>query len=153
MRYIRVIDGQAVKPDRPLPKNWENITNFYLFDDETLKTFGWYPYRVEYATIPDGWKPNGFHIEVGENEVVEYQDIIQKTEEDFQTDVRTKWNEIRSTRNLLLTDSDWTQLSDSPLSELKKEEWRLYRQSLRDITLQEDVFNIVWPVKPGTTNE
>lgn len=153
MRYIRVVDGQAIKPDRPLPRNWENITNFYLFDNETLKSYGWFPYRIEYANIPSGWKPNGFHIEVGENEVVEYQDIIEKTEEDIQTDIRNQWSEIRSTRNTFLTDSDWTQLADSPLSELKKEQWRVYRQELRDITLQDDVFNIVWPIKPGTENE
>ena len=26
--------------------------------------------------------------------------------------------------------------------------WRTYRQNLRDITAQSDVFNVVWPTKP-----
>jgi hypothetical protein len=41
---------------------------------------------------------------------------------------------FRSKRNKLLTDSDWTQANDSPLSNEKKAEWSQYRQALRDIT-------------------
>lgn len=50
-------------------------------------------------------------------------------------------------RNSLLLDSDWTQLSDVPLT--NKSEWATYRQSLRDITDQPGFpHNIVWPVSP-----
>lgn len=56
---------------------------------------------------------------------------------------------VRSTRNTLLTDSDWTQLDDSPLSEEKKTEWKNYRQILRDLTDLDDLTSIVWPTKPS----
>lgn len=56
---------------------------------------------------------------------------------------------LRSTRNTLLTDSDWTQLDDSPLSEEKKTEWKNYRQILRDLTDLDDLTSIVWPTKPS----
>ncbi len=59
----------------------------------------------------------------------------------------TEWPVVRSRRNQLLTASDWTQLPDVPLA--TKEAWAIYRQALRDITLQPDPFNIVWPVPPG----
>jgi len=36
-------------------------------------------------------------------------------------------------RNGRLAVSDWTQLSDSPLSSTKKAEWATYRQALRDL--------------------
>ena len=39
----------------------------------------------------------------------------------------------RSTRNELLTDSDWTQAADSPLSDADKALWVTYRTSLRDL--------------------
>lgn len=45
--------------------------------------------------------------------------------------------QIRRKRNILLAQTDWTQLDDSPLSEEKKEAYRVYRQTLRDITAQE----------------
>ena len=43
------------------------------------------------------------------------------------------WKEILQKRNNKLLASDWTQLSDSPLSDSKKAEWATYRQALRDI--------------------
>jgi hypothetical protein len=56
---------------------------------------------------------------------------------------------LRKQRNELLVESDWTQAVDSPLSESKKEEWKTYRRTLRDITVtnwkQEGT---VWPTKP-----
>ena len=39
---------------------------------------------------------------------------------------------MRQWRDILLTQSDWTQLPDSPLSDSKKQEWATYRQALRD---------------------
>lgn len=39
---------------------------------------------------------------------------------------------VRMTRDALLLQSDWTQLPDSPLNDSKKQEWRDYRQALRD---------------------
>ena len=43
------------------------------------------------------------------------------------------WQDIRNKRNTLLRESDWTQMSDSPLSDAKKTEWATYRKSLRDL--------------------
>lgn len=58
---------------------------------------------------------------------------------------------IRSKRANLLRNSDWTQMSDSPLSEAKKAEWATYRQALRDMPDTVSVNNIeeiVWPQRP-----
>lgn len=43
-------------------------------------------------------------------------------------------NEARRFRNVLLANSDWSQLPDAPLSTEKKALWTAYRQELRDIT-------------------
>ena len=59
-----------------------------------------------------------------------------------------QWNEVRSERNRLLTECDWTQMSDTPISGSKLTEWQTYRQSLRDITSQSNPFEIIWPTKP-----
>ena len=39
---------------------------------------------------------------------------------------------MRSKRDALLAQSDWTQMPDSPLTDAKKQEWADYRQNLRD---------------------
>ena len=43
------------------------------------------------------------------------------------------WQEVIDKRNRKLKDSDWTQMPDSPLTDLKKTEWATYRQQLREI--------------------
>lgn len=58
---------------------------------------------------------------------------------------------IRTIRNQRLIECDWTQANDSPLSDEKKEEWRIYRQALRDLPnqiTQVDDALIPWPIKP-----
>lgn len=62
---------------------------------------------------------------------------------------------IVTERNKLLFESDWTQMPDSPLSEAKKDEWKIYRQTLRDITklhreksIKSMEHLIEWPEKP-----
>lgn len=43
---------------------------------------------------------------------------------------------IRMIRNAKLSDSDWTQIADAPLTPEKKQQWAEYRQYLRDYPLQ-----------------
>lgn len=52
---------------------------------------------------------------------------------------------IRARRDKLLAESDWTQVTDSPLTPVAKESWRVYRQALRDITINVDLLNPAWP--------
>jgi len=57
--------------------------------------------------------------------------------------------EVRQQRNQLLTESDWTQLADSPLDADTKSAWALYRETLRQVPEQSGFpWNIVWPTKP-----
>lgn len=59
------------------------------------------------------------------------------------------WYRIRADRNFELTRTDWTQISDAPLSDAKKLEFRNYRQSLRDLPNNiTDPYNVVWPTEP-----
>jgi hypothetical protein len=59
---------------------------------------------------------------------------------------------LRQRRNMLLSSTDWTVLSDSPLSETEKTAWLEYRQDLRDITegvnTVAKVNAVVFPDKP-----
>ena len=64
-----------------------------------------------------------------------------------------EWTKIRTERDKLLTNSDWTQGADSPLVSGKKTEWATYRTKLR--TLPEDqkdkttCASITWPSQPS----
>jgi hypothetical protein len=57
------------------------------------------------------------------------------------------WESVRHIRNVLLAESDWTQLPDVPDS--IKSKWLLYRQELRDITNKyKTPIEVNWPKKP-----
>ena len=57
-----------------------------------------------------------------------------------------KSEEVRQERNSLLSETDWMAGSDVTMSD----EWRTYRQALRDIPSQEGFPNTVtWPTKPS----
>ena len=57
-----------------------------------------------------------------------------------------KGEDVRMERNQLLRESDWMSSSDVTMSD----EWRTYRQALRDIPSQEGFPNdITWPTKPS----
>ena len=72
----------------------------------------------------------------------EEQEAAYKTriDEQFAENVRTQ-------RNKLLEETDWTQSRD--ISLINDDDWVLYRQALRDITSQEGFpHEVIWPTKP-----
>jgi hypothetical protein len=61
----------------------------------------------------------------------------------------TQAESVRSQRNQLLKDSDWTQLDDTPFDNAKKMAWANYRQALRDIPDQAGFpWDIQWSTQP-----
>ena len=66
---------------------------------------------------------------------------------------------LRNVRDKMLSDSDWTVMPDSPLSDSKKAEWKTYRQALRDLPASADpkldseglldMTSVTWPTKPS----
>ena len=59
---------------------------------------------------------------------------------------------LRLKRDSLLSESDWTQVNDSPLSDTKKAEWATYRQELRDLPSSHqsttNFDDVVFPTQP-----
>ena len=59
---------------------------------------------------------------------------------------------IRKERNIRLSQSDWTQMPDAPLSSEQKQQWATYRQQLRDLPslypTETNIDNVVFPEIP-----
>ncbi len=78
----------------------------------------------------DKWKDNG-------------SGDIEITQTDMDS---TNFISLREQRDKLLFDSDWTQGLDTALDKAKVEEWRTYRQALRDLPSNTiDAENPTWP--------
>lgn len=96
---------------------------------------------VSYAIKAAQANKNGKRLSI-ENDTLVFIDFNPPEKQNAAT-------EIRSKRNFLLMQSDWTQGNDSPLSQEEKEKWIVYRQALRDITLQSGFpDNVIFPTRP-----
>jgi|TARA_Y100000287_G_C13980485_1_gene237857 hypothetical protein len=59
-----------------------------------------------------------------------------------------RWDEVRKTRNKLLEETDWIVTVSNENGTSVPDNWKEYRQALRDITTQADPNNVTWPTKP-----
>jgi len=148
MDYILVENNTVKGHPTSLPKNWKDVSNFYLLDQRKLRQYGWFPVRVVTSSKSENDVVTGQRFEITETEVIQYEEIRQKTQSELQDEINSKWDNIRQERDTLLAETDWTQLADVVLKNL--DEWRKYRQELREITLQPDPNQIMWPIKPET---
>ena len=74
--------------------------------------------------------------------------VLDATVEEVANRTQQAADRARYTRNALLSDSDWTQVSDAPVDATT---WAAYRQALRDITNHVNFPYLAdedWPVKP-----
>lgn len=141
-----------------------SIVAFPIMDLQTL-----YPNTSFPDVIPDEMLPEGiFRVyqaplpefdpktkKVYQNPAPEFVDgrlvmgyrIIDLSQEEIERQKATNSINIRSMRDSLLRDCDWTQGKDIP--EEISSKWSVYRQALRDITAQEGFpETVVFPTKP-----
>jgi len=148
--YIKIKDGIITYPYTigQLKSENPNVSFPQAITNEVLENFGVYP--VESVEVTDDYTKNiveGTPTLSG-SVYVQTWNITDATEEEINIKIAEKWLEVRDIRDSLLSQSDWTQFQDSPISGSTLTEWQTYRQSLRDITSQSNPFDLVWPSKP-----
>jgi hypothetical protein len=132
----------------------------------------WIPADVHAVQWYDTWgevefkdtSPNERIEELGiyEQAIIDYNNEKQRIEDEriaaelAAEAARDYWADLRYLRDIRLTDSDWTQIPDAPLTEPQKIAWQTYRQELRDLPaniiepkpLVLDPEHESWPVPP-----
>jgi hypothetical protein len=139
-KYCLIENGKITIQPTTLPVNWNNISNFHVLDDETLKAYGWLP--VE--TISENKEIFvSSSLEIFDDKVVETIITRDKTEEEIEQEKikrekeinELKWQKIRTLRDSLLKKSDILTLSDiwENKSEEEKQKIKEYREKLRNL--------------------
>lgn len=155
MKYAEIHNNEIVKIHNTLPAAWKNISGFNTLSTLELSNLEWsgntgykfYPVTEESYPTQDA----RFYEIVGLNYSVDNANLrVNGTYTVTPRGTEVVWDEIRKQRNYKLYLCDWTQLPDAPLTTQQKADWTTYRQALRDITAQEDPFNITWPTEPAT---
>jgi hypothetical protein len=152
--FIQIKDGQPfgyAVVEENLRMLFPEVTFPKAFSPSDVEPYGFGMY--EFTQIPEVprfkklieltpvKKENGIYYQTWGVEDMTDEEQIEATEKQA--------NDLRLRRKYTLMDCDWTQLPDVVMTEEKKIEWNTYRQSLRDITLQEGFpWDIVWPTPP-----
>ena len=146
--YLRIINDTIEYPYDilTLREAYPNVSLPEILSDESL--IEWDMHVVQPTPIPVDHTKN---ITEGTPTLIDgiyYKSWVQTdaASEEISYRIENQWETVRIQRNELLTECDWTQLSDIPSE--TKEAWTIYRQALRNITTQTNPFNIEWPVKP-----
>jgi hypothetical protein len=146
--YLRIINDTITYPYtiEELKLDNPNVTFPQTLSDTILIEWDMFP--VQQTPKPNDYTKN---ITEGTPELIDdvyFQTWNQSNASDSEINSRieAKWIEVRMFRDELLLESDWTQLADSP--QITNNDWKIYRQSLRDITNQSNPFDISWPTKP-----
>jgi hypothetical protein len=146
--YLRIIDETINYPYtiKELRQAYPNVSLPAELSAENL--MDWDMYVVTPNPMPTDYTKNIIEGTPILTDGVYYQNWIQTdaSESEIEYRLENQWFFVRQTRNELLVECDWTQLSDIP--QTIKELWSTYRQQLREITNQSNPFNIEWPIKP-----
>jgi hypothetical protein len=104
---------------------------------------------ADFVTVPI---PDGLEGKPLKAELVDDVWVISL---DVDTVTAAAWTQLRAERNRRLAACDWTQMSDSPLSQDAKASWSDYRQELRDLPdlvtdeqVTSSANSVPWPVDP-----
>ena len=129
----------------------KNISFPTIISDSLLETFGVYNVELKDSGYDDDYTKDVVEVTptLSGSVYVQTYEISDADEATINTRKEIKWSDIRDSRNTLLSNSDWTQFQDSPITGSQLTDWQNYRQSLRDVTTQSDPYNIVWPTKPS----
>ena len=88
---------------------------------------------------------NGVLIPLTAEEIAE----VESTRAKIPSETERKWIPIRAERNIKLQQTDWIVARASETGVAVTDEWKTYRQALRDITTQSDPDNVTWPTEPS----
>lgn len=119
----KISTGESLNAPQKLPENWGPIFGLAGIQDQ-LGDLSW----LGEAYADQGW------FVVGEAPA----DPAQATPAEL------AWE----TAKRLLRESDWTMLSDVPMTKANKALWIEYRRVLREVRLHPDFPNMTWPVAP-----
>jgi len=141
---IQIVDEQTLRelyPSTHFPspietRHLEGFDNWYVVqDDSTVPEYDAKNKKIEFVRE---WNAGAV---IGSYKVLN----LTKAEKDVL--IESRWSQIKYHRDNTIASTDYLMTSDvfASFSEADKAKIVSYRQALRDITSQEDPFNISWP--------
>lgn len=159
--YCLVINNVVMSDANGLPGSYKNISNFYFLTAQQVVDLSWAGYVGEgfwpalFNEQPD-YNINqklerAFTLNLENKTVTISFNIVELTPGEYQQRVDSLEAQIRNIRDQYLRLTDFTQLSDAPISAQAKSDYVTFREHLRNILDNvTDPTTIVWPPIPTT---
>ena len=149
--YRKKSDGSIIYGEAAIRHQYPGRKFTVPLPDETAEELG-------YDRVVITEKPDATLHQIAERDGEELKDGKYHTKwkvTDMTADQKTAFDnnyaaDRRVERDMRIQNCDWTQFTDSPLSDSKKAEWKTYRQALRDIpTASGWPHTHTWPTPPS----
>lgn len=143
-KYINVKTGQYPVPTKVVERYARHADKPNFVD----------PYIGKLEPVTEIPKPQADYKHIVKEGKPEFKDnvwvqtwIVEQISDQEAKEIFDKFaSTARSKRDLLLKETDWTQLLDAPID---KNAWAKYRADLRSLPEQTEFpFSITWPIKP-----
>jgi hypothetical protein len=157
--YCLVINNVVQSDVTGLPGSYKNISNFYCLPESQVVDLSWAGYTGEGfwpATIVS--KPDYtieqtvervFTPDSNSKTVLVTYKTVNLSPTEYQNRISSLTTQVKVIRDSYLKLTDFTQLSDAPISLESKNDFITFRQQLRDLLNNvTDPTTIVWPVIP-----
>ena len=147
MKFFVKVENGAIVGHPHVEENLKQLFSVDVVTDELAQANGFT--RIVSEDLPAGVVREGeSSLELRADGLAYEVPVTRELSQEEKIDL---W--IRRPRNFALSNSDWTQMPDSPLSAEKKAEWATFRQALRDMTTVNanitDPSEIVAPTPPA----
>ena len=143
--FAKIVDGVVEKCPYSVPKDLkrEYPQTSFPKDTSNINLADYNVYPVTTASVPD-FNRDSEHVEW---EVQLVDNVWTQVWTVSQAPINEASSNVRRKRDVLLEESDWTQLPDVPVD---TDEWAAYRRNLRNITSQAGFpYAITWPEAPS----
>ena len=160
-KYILVVNNHIVSTPAQLPNNYKNISNLFALSDEQLSDLSWSGNNEGFWVVnSDPFPTINIHQKIETSWTLDIQNktcqesytVVDVTPSEEEIRINRIKSSIRMTRDQYLLLTDFTQLSDAPISDTAKNDFRIFRQQLRSMLDITDITQAVWPTIPTSAS-
>ena len=155
--YVIVINNEIVSTPAPLPNNYKNISNLFALSDDQLSDLSWSGNNEGFWVVNSDPLPTitieqkidtSYSLNTINKTCHRSYTVVNVTPSEEEVRKNRIKSDIRMIRDQYLVITDFTQLSDAPISDVAKLDFRNFRQQLRVMLDIPDITQAVWPTIP-----
>jgi len=156
-KYVLVVNNRIVSSPAPLPISYKNISNIFVLPDDKLADLSWSGNDEGFWVVNSDPLPTiniqqkietSYSLNIENKTCHESFTVVDVTPSEEEIRKNRIETSIRMIRDQYLVITDFTQLSDSPISDAAKLDFKNFRQQLRTMLDIPDITQAVWPTIP-----